>query len=97
MEKYLIAGLIVYILNCAYWIAFASRNIKRINKMLEQLNYTSKIQKLNNQEQENLSQVVKIKQQADTSAAIRAASKIEHIEMHNADNLGDDVIIDANS
>jgi hypothetical protein len=94
MEKYLIAGLLLYFLNSLYWVLFAHHNIQHINKILSQLNYGAKVQELNKQEVETTAQVVKLRQQTDTTAAIRAASKTEHIEMHNADNLGTDVILD---
>ena len=60
------------------------------------ISYLVKVGKLTSGDAEAMPQmkVLAMKEQTDIKAAARSATRDERIEMHNADNLGEDVIID---
>jgi len=97
MEKWIIIGLILYLVNSCWWVLFSIRLSRRIDKALTDLSYLSKIGQLNSSEDAVSTPTMQAKAmrvQADVQAAIKSASRVENIEVHNADNLGDDIIMD---
>ena len=93
MEKYFITAFVLYALNSCWWVYYAFRMGRKLDKALTDLSYTSKVQRLNSEDIVT-PQARAMRAQTDVQAAIKSASRDEHIEVHNSENLGEDIIID---
>jgi len=70
--------------------------LKKIDRFMSDISYLAKVGKLTSGDTEAVPQmkVLAMKEQHDIRAAVRSATRDEHVEMHNADKLGEEVIID---